>query len=472
NAVNNNGGIWPNPDNPQENLAVGTVINVTGWVRGGSSGGLVTINPSSLDGIEIAATPPIIENFTRTPAAPTSSQGVDVSGTVRSTSSTIATAQMLYRVDGGAFQTVDLTAGAGDEFTGTIPPQADGSFVEYLFKATDAASIANQLPADTSAATGFKFFYHVRDAGLTVADLQNTPFVGGNSGYVGLEVTVTGVVTTDSTDFSFYYIQDGTGPWTGIQVNDNLSEVGIGDNVTVTGTMEERFGVTRISGNITATVNSTGNALPDPEVLTTSELATVSTGEQWESVLVQVQNVTVTNPRPDGSPGFGEFTINDGSGDLRVDDLSSAFGGQADPNMDLFPEGATIESITAVHYFSFSNYKLAPRNDNDIVGLVVSVEDDDLVPLTFDLEQNYPNPFNPETTIRYQLAQQGQVKIQIFNILGQRVRTLVDQVQPAGTFSVRWDATNDSGARVATGVYVYRMTTPDFVKSQKMLLLK
>lgn len=96
----------------------------------------------------------------------------------------------------------------------------------------------------------------------------------------------------------------------------------------------------------------------------------------------------------------------------------------------------------------------------------------DELPLDFELAQNYPNPFNPETTIRYRVAQQGEVTIEIFNILGQKVRTLVDKVQPEGSYRVVWDGTNDYGASVSTGMYIYRMKSADFVKSRKMLFLK
>jgi flagellar hook assembly protein FlgD len=99
-------------------------------------------------------------------------------------------------------------------------------------------------------------------------------------------------------------------------------------------------------------------------------------------------------------------------------------------------------------------------------------EEPDNLPRTFALEQNYPNPFNPETIIKYQLPKQAAVSIKIFNILGQKVRTLVDNVQPAGTYSIRWDGANDRGARVPSGVYFYQMKSVEFVKMHKMLLVK
>ena len=95
------------------------------------------------------------------------------------------------------------------------------------------------------------------------------------------------------------------------------------------------------------------------------------------------------------------------------------------------------------------------------------------VPNAFTLFQNYPNPFNPTTTIEFALDGGVQhVKLDIFNVLGQVVRNLVDEDLPAGLHSVEWDATSGSGGKVATGVYFYRLQSDDGSDTKKMLLLK
>jgi len=95
-----------------------------------------------------------------------------------------------------------------------------------------------------------------------------------------------------------------------------------------------------------------------------------------------------------------------------------------------------------------------------------------LVPLKFALEQNYPNPFNPETTIRYQINQPGHVQLEIYNLLGQKIRALVNEVQPAGAHSTNWDGLDDAGRSVSSGVYVYRLRTNRSVASRKLVLLR
>jgi hypothetical protein len=94
------------------------------------------------------------------------------------------------------------------------------------------------------------------------------------------------------------------------------------------------------------------------------------------------------------------------------------------------------------------------------------------VPATFSLSQNYPNPFNPVTTIAYSLPERSQVMLEIFNVLGQRVKTLVSAVQPAGRHSIVWDAKDEQGKDVASGIYFYRLEAGEFSESKKMVILK
>ncbi len=94
------------------------------------------------------------------------------------------------------------------------------------------------------------------------------------------------------------------------------------------------------------------------------------------------------------------------------------------------------------------------------------------LPLTFDLKQNYPNPFNPTTVISYQIPNNQMVNLEIYDALGQKVRTLVNSGQEAGFYNVEWDGKNDFGASVTSGVYFYRIHTDSFIKVMKMMLLK
>jgi len=94
------------------------------------------------------------------------------------------------------------------------------------------------------------------------------------------------------------------------------------------------------------------------------------------------------------------------------------------------------------------------------------------IPVDFSLSQNYPNPFNPSTTIEFSLPRRSVVSLTIHNILGERVRTLIDEDLPAGTYTIEWDGRNGDGTTAATGIYIYRLQTESGSISRKMLLLK
>jgi len=113
----------------------------------------------------------------------------------------------------------------------------------------------------------------------------------------------------------------------------------------------------------------------------------------------------------------------------------------------------------------------------EVLSAVTSVDEDDpvaggTIPEAYALRQNYPNPFNPSTTIIYELPTAGMITLEVYNILGQLVRTLVNEVQTAGTWKVVWNGMDEAGDLVPSGIYFYRLSTPDVSITQKMMLLK
>jgi hypothetical protein len=94
------------------------------------------------------------------------------------------------------------------------------------------------------------------------------------------------------------------------------------------------------------------------------------------------------------------------------------------------------------------------------------------IPDEFALLQNVPNPFNPVTSIQFRLPEQSQVTLNVFDILGRKVRTLVNESKESGTYSVLWNGTTDSGESVGSGVYIYELTTPQFTSARKMIIIK
>ena len=107
----------------------------------------------------------------------------------------------------------------------------------------------------------------------------------------------------------------------------------------------------------------------------------------------------------------------------------------------------------------------------EVINGPVSV-DHAYVPRESKLYNNYPNPFNPTTTLKYDLGTATDVKFTIYNVLGEEVRTLVNGSQAAGTYQLNWDGLNNSGHSVASGLYLYRITTKDFTATNKMMLIR
>jgi hypothetical protein len=110
--------------------------------------------------------------------------------------------------------------------------------------------------------------------------------------------------------------------------------------------------------------------------------------------------------------------------------------------------------------------------DDIFLGVIVGIADAENLPETFAVKQNYPNPFNPGTTIEYQVPRRSEVSLVIYNTLGQKVRTLLDQTVEAGFFKAVWDGRDENNVSVASGVYIYIIKAGKFKQARKMLLVK
>ena len=123
------------------------------------------------------------------------------------------------------------------------------------------------------------------------------------------------------------------------------------------------------------------------------------------------------------------------------------------------PTGSNSDNVWVDHFIITGDHQ-------------VGVHDSEGLPTQFELAQNYPNPFNPGTTIQYALPSQADVRLEIYNTLGQLVKVLISEPQTAGIKTVSWDGTNQSGAPVSSGIYLYRLKAGNQVQTRKMMLLK
>ena len=132
------------------------------------------------------------------------------------------------------------------------------------------------------------------------------------------------------------------------------------------------------------------------------------------------------------------------------------------------------ENIFVIPISGSGTIELTETELSDYYGnlLTVTKGEQPILPKAFALHQNYPNPFNATTRIIYELPKTSHVKIEVFNVIGQCVTTLIDLDESSGVHTVEWKANDQSGDRVASGVYLYRLTTDDFTTEKKMILLK
>jgi hypothetical protein len=238
------------------------------------------------------------------------------------------------------------------------------------------------------------------------------------------------------------------------------------------------------------TTFGTGQPLPDPEEITTDEIDGLTNGsrqaERWEGVLVKYVDVEVTDENADGLPGpdegsggnrnFGEILVRDAVSvhETRVElqDGTHQYHNYWAVELENEPirirEGDSFDELIGILWYSFGNYKLLPRKDDDFVGHTTDVNSETEIPNDYKLSQNYPNPFNPSTKIQYALPVSGTVTLKVYNILGQEVMTLINnQLQTIGLHEVTFNASS-----LPSGIYLYRLQAADFIDAKKMILLK
>ena len=158
--------------------------------------------------------------------------------------------------------------------------------------------------------------------------------------------------------------------------------------------------------------------------------------------------------------GNGEFVKANNS-------LLPAKGGTTDPADYVF-----IDSDVQPHTDYTYQLLEVDINGSESISATVNIRTDAWVPDRYYLDSNYPNPFNPSTTIQFGIPEQSHVRLQIFNIRGELIRVLWDEIMDAGIHDVKWDGRNAIGHQVSTGVYFYRLQSGGFDKIVKMLLTK
>ncbi len=492
----------PNYVVPPVGTKIDTIRGYVGTVSGGEGSRGYRISPIFPSDVKYGAILPGITTHRRNPVIVTKDSTPSISvKAFKQTGSffNLSNVKLVYRVNNGAWiesTMVAAQAGVDSVYAAKIPKFNTGDYVYYFVKATDAnaqttilANTANLSQFDTSKGT---FFYKVLDRTaqpvLSIRDIQYTPFVNGRTPYLGAIDSVGGIITADTASLfkaalsfggtSVYYMQSGNQPFSGVWVvgpDTIMAKVANGDSVIVRGSIQEFNDVTEIFNISSVRIVSKANPLPAPVVLKTDRFSSSASNgnlnaEPYEGMLVRFDSVTVTSIDPVFQDVY-QYEISNSSAPILVardgrntftnDTASTATGTK-------IKVGNKFQSITGILYYNNNRYKLVPRTNTDFGSLTgVTISHTEIVPGSFSLEQNYPNPFNPTTNIQYGIPVSGLVTLKVYNVLGQEVASLINQVQNPGIYTVNFDA-----SRFASGMYLYRITAGNFTQVKRMMLIK
>jgi hypothetical protein len=156
---------------------------------------------------------------------------------------------------------------------------------------------------------------------------------------------------------------------------------------------------------------------------------------------------------------------------LYYDDQELAGCPYSDTTSTLFTQGFVGIYAFHLNMIGYSTTELL-MDDILVTETATSIKEDKNISTSFQLHQNYPNPFNPTTQISFELPSSEFVQLEVYNLIGQKVRTLLHEVRPPGVHQVTWDARDDAGNELPAGIYYYQLKSANFQQTRKMLLVK
>ena len=345
---------------------------------GGTAYSLAPLTPGDV-GPELAS-PPSVTNINRDPYVPTSTESVTVTASITDIDGTVAGASLNYSYGYGstAWSSADMINTAGDTWEASIPgPGVDGEYVNFYIYAEDADGNSIETPGSVS-----PVIYQVFDDGIQhIVQIQYTPAASGTSIWVSdhafnMDIEAVVMASRQTYDLGWLIVQDDDSPWSGIRIysqpGDGTTELLRGDKIRITSAMvREDFGATLLD-SVTITVIGTEDLYEpvtglDPESINAQVF---DQAEAYESMFIRFEDVYTTSNNPDAPGGpFGEWRFNTdnvaGTG-LRADDLSYEV--PFEFAADSVTVGEPMDWIQGILTYSFSNFKLEPRDLNDIAG--------------------------------------------------------------------------------------------------------
>ena len=398
---------------------------------------IIPLTPSDLG--TVMASPPFISGWKTTPAVPRTGNPVHIGARIVDLDGSVTAAKLFYApgVSGGPYDSLAMTVVSPDSFAAVIPASVltqNGAYYHYYIRATDNQN-NNGVQPDTVQSFGI---FRVMNGGISrVADLQQTPVLGGRSIYSdmildSLQIRGRIMSTLDAADYGRIIFQDGVGPWTGITLRpDNNGSTDIdtrlrGDSIWIKKALVvEDFGITTLEV-LDYQFIATGQPYAAWRVSMDSIMARrYDFTEPHESSLLVFDSVYVVNQNPDAPFNYGEFSIYRDSTvttGLRVRggvSLSSLDLGQ-NFNTDSLTLKQFLPFIKGILTYNFSNWKLQPRNRNDVSGFGTSTGTSvrplgGIDPVSFTV---YPNPGTDQAYLRMDLEGPQVVQVRIMDAQG------------------------------------------------------
>lgn len=422
---------------------------------------------------------PVIENVNLASWVPEASDPITVTADITDDSG-ISSATLYFRDDDGdstgVFSSAAMTHMGGGVYSGTIPAMHTEREVHFYVEAIDDA-----LQGATSPGAAPVAWYEVAIGFTSLYDCNYVhPDSFPQSSPLRDEVAnIQGLVTAGTGDFgtstSRFLVQDDDTGWNGILVYEGSGANYLlrGDEVQVGGYIDEYNTLTEMLPHNGSAVYlmSFDNELWAPALLTPDELADNSTldgdsytGEKWESMWVQTTISTVIDTT--GVAQYGNFDITNA---MPQDTL------QVDPYVQLTYAAAPGDRVSVTGFLTqYYSFELVPLDDTGVYVDMSNAVDDGPIKPAGGFSSIAPNPFNPKAEIRFVMTRDNMAQLNIYNLRGEHVKTLVNGRLTGGQEHMySWDGTDNTGRRMASGTYFARLRIgAEVMQVRKLMLVK
>ncbi|HSD63519.1 MAG TPA: LamG-like jellyroll fold domain-containing protein [Ignavibacteriaceae bacterium] len=438
------------------------------------------------DNVRDFPVPPIITDVTELPNQTSSVPEYEVDANIMAfaVGGSITSADIKYSTDNGTtWQSTAMSDMGNNQYTGFIPQQPLGTIINYYVEATDDQNRTAQYPAEGNGYLTFAVYQ-------PMALVLNLDFEGGSGTPVDhsfFHSPVSSprpfVYSSDAAEGSYSIVQapdpDGmdssfmrvnspflTSPDFNVSLwfkADSLSEYTriINRPITDGNWYQNNYEIRTEPGNHLRARYYADPAVIQPDYYVEMDLMDTIQIDTWYRVIFKRDSTHAV---------FQLFDANNNLIDETENDSTIA---------DYPPVPATAPlrignggNLSGARGFSGKIDQVLVYNNFEAENTTGVKDDNTLIPGRYELSQNYPNPFNPTTTIKFGIPKAGQVVLVVYDILGRKIKTLLNENTHVGYHSVVWDGTNDYGNRVSTGIYFYQLNAGSTQLTQKMILLK